>query len=92
MAKPVGGSTHPYYSRFMPAPFDARTIDSDITHIDLTNVHLPPYGVSNTVAEAVRFFDARAAAGGRCRNRTGKWGTGIPLRRAGNRTLGRKRL
>jgi len=61
-AQPVGGSTHPYYRRSMPAHFDARIIASDTTNIDLTNVHLPPYGELNTVAEAVRLFDARAAA------------------------------
>src|SRR6185295_10646081 len=31
-------------------------------HIDLTNAHMEPYGVSNPVAEANRLFDKRAAA------------------------------
>src|SRR2546430_17639629 len=61
VAEPVGGGTHPYYRRYKPTPKDEYLIDSDTTYIDLTNVHLPPYGESNTVAEAVRLFDARAA-------------------------------
>lgn len=62
VAEPVGGSTHPYYRRYKPKPQDASLIDSDTAYIDLTNVHLPPYGDLNTVAEAVRLFDARSAA------------------------------
>ena len=54
--------THPLYRRSKPTPFDARKTASDTTHIDLSNVHLPSYGELNTVNEAVRLFDARAAA------------------------------
>jgi len=61
-AKPVGGSTHPYYRRSMPSPLDATRIASNTDYIDLTNVHLPPYGVSNPVAAAAGLFDSRAAA------------------------------
>jgi hypothetical protein len=60
--KPSGGSTHPYYRRSMPAPQGASRIYSNTAYIDLRNAHLPPYGVSNPVADAVGLFDARAAA------------------------------
>lgn len=62
VAQPVGGSTHPYYRRSIPAPRDATRIASNTDYIDLTNVHLPPYGVSNPVAAAAGLFDSRAAA------------------------------
>jgi hypothetical protein len=61
-AKPIGGGFRPYYYRHKP------TIILPIDHgrgtefIDLTNIHLPSYGPFNTVAEAVRLFDARAGA------------------------------
>jgi|GEM_PF-1107350 len=72
-AKPVGGSTHPYYRRSKPSPRDATRIASNTDYIDLTNVHLPPYlppgkdvdgtkAVSLPVAAATGLFDARAAA------------------------------
>lgn len=62
VAMPVGGGTHPYYRRSMPAPQNLGSFASDNTHIDLTNAHLEPYGVSNPVIEANHLFDKRAAA------------------------------
>ena len=64
VAEPVGGSTHPYYRRTKPntSTYDAAKIASNTAYIDLTEVHLPPYGALNTVSEAVRHFDGRAAA------------------------------
>lgn len=56
------GSIHPYYQRVAPRAHNAGLFSSDTTHIDLTQVHLPAYGISNTVSEAVRLFDSRAAA------------------------------
>ena len=56
--------TYPLYCREMPIPQTLGSFASDAYHIDLSNeeVHLPPYGELNTVDEAVRLFDARAAA------------------------------
>jgi hypothetical protein len=60
-AQPVGGSTHPCYSRAKPTTL--LRLDHHVgTEIDLTDAHLPSYGESNTVDEAVRLFDARAGA------------------------------
>lgn len=57
---PFGG--HPYYRRSKPAPKNKDDFASDGTHIDLTNAHMEPYGVSDPVAEANSLFDKRAAA------------------------------
>jgi hypothetical protein len=62
VAEPVGGSTHPYYRRPKHTHHDATRIASNTDYIDLRNVHLPPFGVSNPVAEAAGLFDSRAAA------------------------------
>lgn len=56
------GTTHPLYLRSKPTPRDPTRIASNTDYIDLRNVHLPPYGVSNPVTEAARLFDSRAAA------------------------------
>jgi hypothetical protein len=54
--------TRPLYRRSKPSPQDATRIASNTDYIDLTNVHLAPYGVSNPVAAAAGLFDSRAAA------------------------------
>ncbi len=62
VAKPVGGSTHPYYCRSKPTPQRLRDFASDRQRIDLTNAHLPSFGEPHPVDEAIRLFDKRAAA------------------------------
>lgn len=63
VAKPVGGSTHPYYRRSMPAPQKVGDFASDTTHIDLTNAHMPAYPSEPVELSAFNsLFDARAAA------------------------------
>jgi hypothetical protein len=58
---------YPLYSRYIPVPQDEFTppndfgINSNTKYIDLTDIHLSPFGNSNSVDEAVRLFDARAA-------------------------------
>ena len=55
--------TRPLYRRSKPTSLISfRPGEAPTAYIDLTNIHLPPYGESNTVAEAVRLFDARAGA------------------------------
>ena len=56
--------TPPLYRRSKPTSLISFLHDGQtpIASIDLTNIHLPPYGEFNTVAEAVRLFDARAGA------------------------------
>lgn len=61
VAEPAGGSKHPYYHRRVIGPYHVITSQSDGSHVDLRHVHLPCYGNLNTVAEAVRRFDARTA-------------------------------
>jgi len=56
-------ATHPVYRRTMPRPQSLRDFASDITHIDFTNAHNPPYpdgpvALSTFTAQ----FDARSAA------------------------------
>src|SRR6185369_652224 len=58
----LGGTIHPYYQRRLPTPQIESDFASDTFHIDLANAHIPEYGASNTVAEANRLFDKRAAA------------------------------
>ncbi|MCC6287940.1 MAG: hypothetical protein IT249_08645 [Chitinophagaceae bacterium] len=55
---------HPYYRYIKPdtTSYDPLKIDSDSSHVDLKSIHLPSYGPLNIVAEAIRLFDARAAA------------------------------
>lgn len=62
VAKPVGGSTHPYYRRPKPTPQNIADFSGGHTHIDLTNAHMEPYGVPDPVTEATRLYDKRAAA------------------------------
>src|SRR5712691_7366547 len=63
-------SSHPYHRRSRPGPYHVIrncNVDAheegifDDRHVDLRYVHLEPYGELNTVAEAVRRFDARTA-------------------------------
>src|SRR6266576_2435041 len=61
-AKPVGGSTKPYYRRYKPTPQVVSEFASDNTHIQLTKAHIEPYGEPNPVLAANRLFDKRAAA------------------------------
>lgn len=56
------GTTHPLYLRSKPTPRDPTMFASNTDYIDLRNVHLPPLGASNPVAEAAGLFDSRAAA------------------------------
>jgi len=56
------GSTHPFYRRRTPAAQNQQDFSGDTTHVDLTSAHTPPFGASNSVPEALRLFDARAAA------------------------------
>jgi hypothetical protein len=63
MSKPFVAvdSAHPLYCRPKQARVDDE-IESDGVHIDLSHVHMEPFGDSNSVSEANRLFDKRAAA------------------------------
>ena len=58
----VAESTRPLYRRSRPWPQDHEKAGADTNFIDLTNAQAPTIGVSDPVAAAVDFFDARAAA------------------------------
>ena len=69
-ARPMGGSTHPYFRRQTPDPQDYRDYDSDSNplapHIDLRHVVVPPGRIpdesASSLDEAIAKFDARAAS------------------------------
>jgi hypothetical protein len=58
----VAESARPLYRRSRPAPQDPEKSGRDTNFIDLTNVQVPSFGLSDPVATAVGLFDARAAA------------------------------
>jgi hypothetical protein len=55
-------STHPLYRRSKPKAQVRTDFASNMSHIDLTNAHLEPYGDADPVAKANFLFDARTAA------------------------------
>lgn len=62
-ARPTGGGIAPYYRRTgMETRPDIATQPAGNGSIDLSKVHLDPFGKNSTVEEAVLRFDRRAAA------------------------------
>lgn len=55
-------SIRPLYRRSRPVPQDPDKAGRDPNFIDLTNVHMPSFGVADPVAMAAGLFDSRAAA------------------------------
>lgn len=53
---------YPLYRRHMPKPQVRTEFTSNISHIDLSNVHMDSFGELNTVEQAITSFDGRAAA------------------------------
>ena len=58
----IAESRRPLYRRTRPVPQDPEKSGRDNNFIDLTNAHMPSFGVPDPVAAAVGLFDARAAA------------------------------